>query len=168
MVDEETCKFPEGVCAVQGDGARTSITLDFGDGHALTYSNVSSIEEGIKHIYKAVGIYRVTAIGENSLGSETVVLYLHVTCELLRSQESSCFVIVITFSGIAAISLYTVWHVVCFISSQNTLPTHNHTTSQIEQIPLHFHLSPLHRISACEIHSSLICDRVDHPGVFGG
>lgn len=68
------------VC-VQGDGARTSITLDFGDGHALTYSNVSSIEDGIKHIYKAVGIYRVTATGENSLGSETAVLYLHVTCE---------------------------------------------------------------------------------------
>lgn len=76
---------PERVCPVQGDGARTSITLDFGDGHALTYSNVSSIEDGIKHIYKAVGIYRVTATGENSLGSETAMLYLHVTCEILRS-----------------------------------------------------------------------------------
>lgn len=65
----------------QGDGARTSITLDFGDGHALTYSNVSSIEDGIKHVYKAVGIYRVTATGENSLGSETTTLFLHVTCE---------------------------------------------------------------------------------------
>lgn len=70
---------------VQGDGARTSITLDFGDGHALTYSNVSSIEDGIKHIYKVVGIYRVTATGENSLGSETTTLFLHVTCELLRT-----------------------------------------------------------------------------------
>lgn len=66
---------------MQGDGARTSITLDFGDGHALTYSNVSSIEDGIKHVYKAVGIYRVTATGENSLGSETTTLFLHVTCE---------------------------------------------------------------------------------------
>lgn len=55
--------------------------VDFGDGHALTYSNVSSIENGVKHVYKAVGIYRVTATGENSLGSESVVLYLHVTCE---------------------------------------------------------------------------------------
>lgn len=73
------------VCVpVQGDGARTSITLDFGDGHALTYSNVSSIEDGIKHIYKAVGIYRVTATGENGLGSETTVLYLHVTSESRR------------------------------------------------------------------------------------
>ncbi len=70
---------------MQGDGVRTSITLDFGDGHALTYSNVSSIEDGIKHVYKTVGIYRVTATGENSLGSETAVLYLHVTCELLGS-----------------------------------------------------------------------------------
>ena len=55
--------------------------VDFGDGHALTYSNVSSIENGVKHVYKAVGIYRVTATGENRLGSESVVLYLHVTCE---------------------------------------------------------------------------------------
>uniref|UniRef100_A0A672Z6Q5 VPS10 domain-containing receptor SorCS2 n=1 Tax=Sphaeramia orbicularis TaxID=375764 RepID=A0A672Z6Q5_9TELE len=66
----------------EGDGARTSITLDFGDGHALTYSNVSSIEDGIKHIYKAVGIYRVSAVGENGLGSETATLYLHVICEM--------------------------------------------------------------------------------------
>lgn len=69
---------------VQGDSARTSITLDFGDGHALTYSNVSAIEDGIKHIYRAVGIYRVTAIGENNFGSEIATLYLHVTSKLLR------------------------------------------------------------------------------------
>ncbi|CAF91241.1 unnamed protein product, partial [Tetraodon nigroviridis] len=66
----------------EGDSARTSITLDFGDGHALTYSNVSAIEDGIKHIYRAVGIYRVTAIGENNFGSETATLYLHVTSQL--------------------------------------------------------------------------------------
>lgn len=77
--------MPQRAALVQGDGARTSITLDFGDGHALTYSNVSSIEDGIKHIYKAVGIYRVTATGENSLGLETTTLFLHVTCELLRT-----------------------------------------------------------------------------------
>lgn len=70
---------------MQGDGTRTSITLDFGDGHALAYTNVSSIEGGIKHVYKAVGIYRVTATGENSLGSETATLYLHVNCEPKRS-----------------------------------------------------------------------------------
>ncbi|KAM8880472.1 VPS10 domain-containing receptor SorCS1 isoform 2-T2 [Spinachia spinachia] len=78
----------------EGDGARTSITLDFGDGHALTYSNVSSIEDGIKHTYKAVGIYRVTATGENSLGSETATLYLHVICQLEYIHLSAPFVAV--------------------------------------------------------------------------
>ncbi|XP_068178070.1 VPS10 domain-containing receptor SorCS1-like isoform X2 [Antennarius striatus] len=76
----------------EGDGDKTSITLDFGDGHALTYSNVSSIEDGIKHIYKGVGIYRVTASGENSLGSETAILYLHVTCQLEYIHLSAPFV----------------------------------------------------------------------------
>lgn len=70
----------------QGDGSRTSITVDFGDGHAITFSNVSSIEDGIKHIYKTVGIYRVTTTAENSLGFETAVLFLHVTCELMLMQ----------------------------------------------------------------------------------
>uniref|UniRef100_A0A4W5RMW5 Sortilin related VPS10 domain containing receptor 1 n=1 Tax=Hucho hucho TaxID=62062 RepID=A0A4W5RMW5_9TELE len=78
----------------EGDVARTSIMVDFGDGHALTYSNVSSIEDGVKHVYKAVGIYRVTATGENSLGSESVVLYLHVTCQLEYIHLSAPFVAV--------------------------------------------------------------------------
>uniref|UniRef100_A0A8C7KR84 VPS10 domain-containing receptor SorCS1-like n=1 Tax=Oncorhynchus kisutch TaxID=8019 RepID=A0A8C7KR84_ONCKI len=78
----------------EGDGARTSIMVDFGDGHALTYSNVSSIENGVKHVYKAVGIYRVTATGENRLGSESVVLYLHVTCQLEYIHLSAPFVAV--------------------------------------------------------------------------
>ncbi|XP_078478391.1 LOW QUALITY PROTEIN: VPS10 domain-containing receptor SorCS3-like, partial [Lampetra planeri] len=78
----------------EGDGGKTTITLDFGDGHALTYSNVSSIEDGIKHVYKAVGIYRVNASGENSLGSETAVLYLHVTCQLEYIHLSAPFVAV--------------------------------------------------------------------------
>uniref|UniRef100_A0A8C7Y9I6 Sortilin related VPS10 domain containing receptor 1 n=1 Tax=Oryzias sinensis TaxID=183150 RepID=A0A8C7Y9I6_9TELE len=78
----------------EGDGARTSITIDFGDGHALTYSNVSTIEDGIKHIYKAVGIYRVTATAENSLGSETATLFLHITCQLEYIHLSAPFVVV--------------------------------------------------------------------------
>uniref|UniRef100_A0A8K9Y1J1 PKD domain-containing protein n=1 Tax=Oncorhynchus mykiss TaxID=8022 RepID=A0A8K9Y1J1_ONCMY len=78
----------------EGDGARTSIMVDFGDGHALTYSNVSSIENGVKHVYKAVGIYRVSATGENRLGSESVVLYLHVTCQLEYIHLSAPFVAV--------------------------------------------------------------------------
>ncbi|XP_061628110.1 VPS10 domain-containing receptor SorCS1 isoform X1 [Phyllopteryx taeniolatus] len=78
----------------QGDGARTSITLDFGDGHALTYSNLSFIEDGIKHIYKNAGIYRVTAVGKNSLGTETAVLYLHIICQLEFIYLSAPFVTV--------------------------------------------------------------------------
>ncbi|XP_072512811.1 VPS10 domain-containing receptor SorCS1 isoform X2 [Salminus brasiliensis] len=78
----------------QGDGSRTSITVDFGDGNAITYSNVSSIEDGIKHIYKNVGIYRVSATAENSLGSETAVLFLHITCQLEYIHLSAPFVAV--------------------------------------------------------------------------
>ncbi|XP_064171151.1 VPS10 domain-containing receptor SorCS1 isoform X1 [Anguilla rostrata] len=78
----------------EGDGSRTSITVDFGDGNAVTYSNVSSIEDGIRHVYKSVGIYKVSATGENSLGSDSVVLYLHVTCPLEHVHLSVPFVAV--------------------------------------------------------------------------
>ncbi|KTG35305.1 hypothetical protein cypCar_00002588, partial [Cyprinus carpio] len=78
----------------EGDGSKTSITVDFGDGNAFTYSNVSSIEDGIKHIYKNVGIYRVSATAENSLGSETVLLFLHITCQLESIHLSAPFVAV--------------------------------------------------------------------------
>uniref|UniRef100_A0A671PFT5 VPS10 domain-containing receptor SorCS2 n=1 Tax=Sinocyclocheilus anshuiensis TaxID=1608454 RepID=A0A671PFT5_9TELE len=73
----------------EGDGSKTSITVDFGDGNAFTYSNVSSIEDGIKHIYKNVGIYRVSATAENSLGSETVLLFLHITCKPRYGRASN-------------------------------------------------------------------------------
>uniref|UniRef100_A0A8C1UAS3 VPS10 domain-containing receptor SorCS2 n=1 Tax=Cyprinus carpio TaxID=7962 RepID=A0A8C1UAS3_CYPCA len=78
----------------EGDGSKTSITVDFGDGNAFTYSNVSSIEDGIKHIYKNVGIYRVSATAENSLGTETVLLFLHITCQLESIHLSAPFVAV--------------------------------------------------------------------------
>uniref|UniRef100_A0A8C1UET1 VPS10 domain-containing receptor SorCS2 n=1 Tax=Cyprinus carpio TaxID=7962 RepID=A0A8C1UET1_CYPCA len=78
----------------EGDGSKTSITVDFGDGNAFTYSNVSSIEDGIKHIYKNVGIYRVSATAENTLGSETVLLFLHITCQLESIHLSAPFVAV--------------------------------------------------------------------------
>uniref|UniRef100_A0A8C9VP26 Sortilin related VPS10 domain containing receptor 1 n=1 Tax=Scleropages formosus TaxID=113540 RepID=A0A8C9VP26_SCLFO len=71
-----------------------TIMVDFGDGNAITYSNLSSIEDGIKHVYRNVGIYKVSATGENSLGSETVVLYLHVTCQLEHIYLSAPFVAV--------------------------------------------------------------------------
>ncbi|XP_051993220.1 VPS10 domain-containing receptor SorCS1-like [Xyrauchen texanus] len=78
----------------EGDGSRTSIKVDFGDGNAFTYSNVSSLEDGIKHIYKNVGIYRVSATAENSMGSETVLLFLHITCQLESIHLSAPFVVV--------------------------------------------------------------------------
>lgn len=60
---------------------RTNIQLDFGDGTAVSYSNLSWTEEGIRHVYRSTGIFRVTAIAENSLGSDSSSLYLHVTCK---------------------------------------------------------------------------------------
>ncbi|XP_023654514.1 VPS10 domain-containing receptor SorCS1 [Paramormyrops kingsleyae] len=78
----------------EGDGSRTSVTLDFGDGNAVTYSNLSSIEDGIKHVYRNVGIYKVSAMAENGLGSESVVLYLHITCQLEHIYLSAPFVAV--------------------------------------------------------------------------
>ncbi|XP_062319687.1 VPS10 domain-containing receptor SorCS1-like [Osmerus eperlanus] len=78
----------------QGDGSATSITLDFGDGTAISYTNISSIEDGIKHIYSKVGIYLVSAAALNSLGSDRVLLYLHVTCRLEQVRLSAPSVVV--------------------------------------------------------------------------
>lgn len=64
----------------QGDLQRSLIQVDFGDGIAVSYANLSSTEDGIKHIYQNVGIFRVAVLVENSLGSDSAVLYLHVTC----------------------------------------------------------------------------------------
>uniref|UniRef100_A0A8B9F5U4 Sortilin related VPS10 domain containing receptor 1 n=1 Tax=Amazona collaria TaxID=241587 RepID=A0A8B9F5U4_9PSIT len=66
----------------EGDLQRSLIQVDFGDGIAMSYANLSSTEDGIKHIYQNVGIFRVTVMVENSLGSDNAVLYLHVTCPL--------------------------------------------------------------------------------------
>ncbi|KAF6714347.1 VPS10 domain-containing receptor SorCS3, partial [Oryzias melastigma] len=41
----------------EGDSMRTNIQLDFGDGTAVSYSNLSWTEEGIKHAYKSAGIF---------------------------------------------------------------------------------------------------------------
>lgn len=59
----------------------TSITVDFGDGTAISYVNTSSIDDGVKHIYTKVGIYQVSATASNTLGFDRVILYLHVSCE---------------------------------------------------------------------------------------
>lgn len=65
----------------KGLSAMTSITVDFGDGTTISYVNISSIEDGVKHVYNKVGIYQVSATASNTLGSERVILYLHVSCK---------------------------------------------------------------------------------------
>lgn len=70
----------------QGDLQRSLIQVDFGDGTAVSYANLSSTEDGIKHTYQNVGIFRVTVLVENSLGSDNAVLYLHVTCKYVHTH----------------------------------------------------------------------------------
>uniref|UniRef100_A0A8C9NZ84 Sortilin related VPS10 domain containing receptor 1 n=1 Tax=Spermophilus dauricus TaxID=99837 RepID=A0A8C9NZ84_SPEDA len=77
---------------LQGDVQRTLIQVDFGDGIAVSYVNLSSMEDGIKHVYQNVGIFRVTVQVDNSLGSDSAVLYLHVTCPLEHVHLSLPFV----------------------------------------------------------------------------
>ncbi|XP_074449302.1 VPS10 domain-containing receptor SorCS1-like isoform X3 [Larus michahellis] len=76
----------------EGDLQRSLIQVDFGDGIAVSYANLSSTEDGIKHIYQNVGIFRVTVLVENSLGSDNAVLYLHITCPLEHVHLSLPFV----------------------------------------------------------------------------
>ncbi|XP_045147359.1 VPS10 domain-containing receptor SorCS1, partial [Echinops telfairi] len=76
----------------EGDVQRTLIQVDFGDGITVSYVNLSSMEDGIKHVYQNVGIFRVTVQVDNSLGSDSAVLYLHVTCPLEHVHLSLPFV----------------------------------------------------------------------------
>ncbi|XP_063051875.1 VPS10 domain-containing receptor SorCS1-like [Engraulis encrasicolus] len=78
----------------EGSSSRTSVILDFGNGNTITYSNISTVEDGIRHVYRSVGIYRVAATARNDLGAETVVLFLHVTCPLEHIHLSAPFVAV--------------------------------------------------------------------------
>uniref|UniRef100_A0A667YBF1 Sortilin related VPS10 domain containing receptor 3b n=1 Tax=Myripristis murdjan TaxID=586833 RepID=A0A667YBF1_9TELE len=73
----------------EGDSLRTNIQLDFGDGIKITYSNLSRTDDGIKHIYRATGIYRVTAYAENSQGSDSSSLFLHITSPVERVYLSA-------------------------------------------------------------------------------
>jgi hypothetical protein len=40
-------------------------------------------------MYKAAGIFRVTALAENSLGFDTTTLHLHVTCTLISERRAA-------------------------------------------------------------------------------
>ncbi|XP_075997838.1 VPS10 domain-containing receptor SorCS1-like [Genypterus blacodes] len=73
----------------EGLSSGTSVTVDFGDGTAISYVNISSIDDGVKHIYNRVGIYQVSATASNNLGSDRVILYLHVSCALEQIQLSA-------------------------------------------------------------------------------
>ncbi|XP_075894513.1 VPS10 domain-containing receptor SorCS3 [Nelusetta ayraudi] len=72
-----------------GESPRTSIQLDFGDGIKITYSNLSRTDDGIQHIYRATGIYRVAAFAENSQGSDSSMLFLHITSPVERVYLSA-------------------------------------------------------------------------------
>ncbi|XP_032397532.1 VPS10 domain-containing receptor SorCS3 isoform X1 [Etheostoma spectabile] len=72
-----------------GDSLRTSIQLDFGDGIKITYSNLSRTDDGISHIYRTTGIYRVTATAENNQGSDSNTLFLHITSPVERVYLSA-------------------------------------------------------------------------------
>uniref|UniRef100_A0A8C4I1S2 Sortilin related VPS10 domain containing receptor 1 n=1 Tax=Dicentrarchus labrax TaxID=13489 RepID=A0A8C4I1S2_DICLA len=73
----------------EGLGSTTSITVDFGDGTAISYVNISSIDDGVKHIYSKVGIYQVSATATNTLGFDRAILYLHISCQLEQVQLSA-------------------------------------------------------------------------------
>ncbi|KAI3363291.1 hypothetical protein L3Q82_011915 [Scortum barcoo] len=78
----------------EGLGSTTSITVDFGDGTAISYVNISSIDDGVKHIYSKVGIYQVSATATNTLGFDRVILYLHVSCQLEQVQLTAPSVVI--------------------------------------------------------------------------
>uniref|UniRef100_A0A8C4HX30 Sortilin related VPS10 domain containing receptor 3b n=1 Tax=Dicentrarchus labrax TaxID=13489 RepID=A0A8C4HX30_DICLA len=63
--------------------------VNFGDGIKITYSNLSRTDDGIKHIYRTTGIYRVTASAENNLGSDSNTLFLHITSPVERVYLSA-------------------------------------------------------------------------------
>uniref|UniRef100_A0A8D3DE41 PKD domain-containing protein n=1 Tax=Scophthalmus maximus TaxID=52904 RepID=A0A8D3DE41_SCOMX len=70
------------------------ITVDFGDGTTMSYVNISSIGDGVKHVYSKVGIYQVSATARNTLGRDRVILYLHISCQLEQVQLSAPSVVV--------------------------------------------------------------------------
>lgn len=99
--DRTTCCFFSFLlftACLQGESPRTSIQLDFGDGIKITYSNLSRTDDGIQHIYRATGIYRVAALAENSQGSDSSVLFLHITSTWMDERRRCSFL------------RQTVWH----------------------------------------------------------
>ncbi|XP_072546276.1 VPS10 domain-containing receptor SorCS3 isoform X2 [Salminus brasiliensis] len=77
------------VTLLHGDSVSTSLHLDFGDGISVSYSNFSRLGNGIRHMYKTAGIFRVTAHAQNSQGSDSSSLYLHITSPVERITLSA-------------------------------------------------------------------------------
>uniref|UniRef100_A0A8C5HWV7 VPS10 domain-containing receptor SorCS3-like n=1 Tax=Gouania willdenowi TaxID=441366 RepID=A0A8C5HWV7_GOUWI len=70
-------------------GSNVTFMLDFGDGIKITYSNLSRTDDGIRHIYRTTGIYQVTAVAENNQGSDSSILFLHITSPVERIYLST-------------------------------------------------------------------------------
>ncbi|XP_041738165.2 VPS10 domain-containing receptor SorCS3-like isoform X1 [Coregonus clupeaformis] len=71
-----------------GNPLWTYIQLDFGDGITVMY-NLSRRGDGIKHSYRAPGIFRVTAHAENSQGYDSSSMFLHITSPVERVYLSA-------------------------------------------------------------------------------
>nr|XP_055027995.1 VPS10 domain-containing receptor SorCS3 isoform X1 [Misgurnus anguillicaudatus] len=67
-----------------GDSLSTSLHVDFGDGTSVSYSNISRLGDSITHTYRIAGIFRVTAHAQNSQGSDSNSVYLHITSPVER------------------------------------------------------------------------------------
>uniref|UniRef100_A0A8C2EJQ2 Sortilin related VPS10 domain containing receptor 3b n=1 Tax=Cyprinus carpio TaxID=7962 RepID=A0A8C2EJQ2_CYPCA len=68
--------------------------VDFGDGISVSYSNISRLGDSITHMYRVAGIFRVTACAQNSQGSDSSFLYLHITSPVERIFLSAPVVVI--------------------------------------------------------------------------
>uniref|UniRef100_A0A8C1Z2M6 Sortilin related VPS10 domain containing receptor 3b n=1 Tax=Cyprinus carpio TaxID=7962 RepID=A0A8C1Z2M6_CYPCA len=68
--------------------------VDFGDGISVSYSNISRLGDSITHMYRVAGIFRVTARAQNSQGSDSSFLYLHITSPVERIFLSAPVVVI--------------------------------------------------------------------------
>ncbi|XP_052437367.1 VPS10 domain-containing receptor SorCS3 [Carassius gibelio] len=82
------------VALQNGDSLSTSLHVDFGDGISVSYSNISRLGDSITHTYRVAGIFRVTAHAQNSHGSDSSSLYLHITSPVERIFLSAPVVVI--------------------------------------------------------------------------
>uniref|UniRef100_A0A672RUV8 VPS10 domain-containing receptor SorCS3-like n=1 Tax=Sinocyclocheilus grahami TaxID=75366 RepID=A0A672RUV8_SINGR len=68
--------------------------VDFGDGILVSYSNISRLGDSITHMYRVAGIFRVTARAQNSQGSDSSLLCLHITSPVERIFLSAPVVVI--------------------------------------------------------------------------